>query len=58
MTEKTLSDGLREEEELLRRRLVHHAGPRGPLSMDDAIALSKRMAGETRPPDEPTNSGA
>jgi phage FluMu protein gp41 len=44
---KSLADAMREEQELLRRKVVHATRPRGPLTMQQAIALAKRMHGET-----------
>jgi hypothetical protein len=44
MTEKTLADRLREEEELLRARVVHHARPRRPMSLKEANDLCRRIA--------------
>lgn len=45
MTEKTLAESLKEEEEALRRRFVHHTRPKGPLSLEEAMELAKRMRG-------------
>lgn len=45
MTTETLADALREEEELLRRRFVHATRPKGPLTMEQAIELCRRMSG-------------
>lgn len=39
----TLAEALQQEAEALRRRFVHHTRPRHPLSMDEAISLSKAM---------------
>ena len=45
MTEKkTLAQELREEDEALQRRFIHHTRPKGPLSMEEAQALCERMA--------------
>jgi hypothetical protein len=49
MTEKTLADAIREEEERARRRFVHHTRPKGPLSLQEAIELCERVAGEPPP---------
>ena len=40
---KTLADELKAEAEALRRRFVHHTRPKGPLSLKEAIELSKHM---------------
>ena len=51
MTERTLAEYLKREEELLRRRVVHATRPKGPLTMDEAADLCRRMDGgdaETR----------
>ncbi|MDB5616036.1 hypothetical protein [Tardiphaga sp.] len=46
MTEpESLAQSLHEESEALRRRMVHATRPKGPLSMDQAIALHQRMEG-------------
>lgn len=42
----TLAEELKREEELVRRRFVHHTRPKEPMSLEEATALSKRMAGE------------
>lgn len=52
--ETTLADDLKREGDLLRRRFVHATRPKGPLTMDQARDLCRRMDGvnaETR--DEP-----
>lgn len=41
--EPTLADDLAAEGEALRRRMVHATRPKRPLSLNDAIALHKRM---------------
>jgi hypothetical protein len=43
---KTLAEAIAEEDEMLRRRFVHHTRPKGPLTLAQAIALSRRMAGD------------
>jgi hypothetical protein len=43
----TLADDLRAEGEELRRRFVHATRPKGPMSLDDAIALHRRMEGDS-----------
>lgn len=43
---ETLADALRREEEALHRRFVWHTRPKRPLSLDEAIALSKRAEGK------------
>ena len=40
----SLANALKAEEEALRRRFVHHTRPKGPLSFEQAIALSQAMA--------------
>lgn len=50
MTEKTLADAFREEEELARRRFVHHTRPKGPMSLDEAREICERMDGQKTPP--------
>lgn len=45
MTEKTLAESLKEEEEALRRRFIHHTRPRRPLSFEEAADLARRMDG-------------
>lgn len=45
--DKTLADYLKAEEELGRRRFVHHTRPKGPLSMAAAAALCARMDGRS-----------
>lgn len=42
---KTLAEELAAEEELARRRFVHHTRPKGPLSLDEARKLCERMDG-------------
>lgn len=44
MSEKTLSDELREENDRLQRRFIHHTRPRRPMTMDEALELAERMA--------------
>ena len=44
----SLAEDLHAEDEHLRRRMVHATRPKGPLSLDDAITLHKRMGGESR----------
>ncbi len=51
MTEKTLAESLKEEEEALRRRFVHHTRPKRPLSLEETMELAERMAGQ--PPQHP-----
>ena len=46
MTGKTLAESLKDEEEALRRRFVHHMRPKRPLSLEEALELAKRMAGQ------------
>jgi hypothetical protein len=41
----SLAASIREEEEQLRRRFIHHTRKKGPLSLEDAIDLAERMAG-------------
>lgn len=41
----TLAEELARANEVLRRRFVHHTGPKGPLTMDQARDLCERMAG-------------
>lgn len=40
---KTLAEELAEEEERLRRRMVHATRPRGPLTLEQARDLCERM---------------
>ena len=40
---KTLAEELREEGELLRRRVVHATRPKRPLTMDEARKLHEAM---------------
>ena len=40
---KTLADELAQENELLRRRLIHHTRPKRPLTMDEAQKLHEAM---------------
>jgi len=44
---RTLAEELKHEEELLRRRFVHHTRPKGPLSLKEAMELSERMQGKS-----------
>lgn len=46
MTERTLADDLKHEADLLRRRFVHHTRPKGPLTLEQARDLCKRMDGD------------
>lgn len=39
----TFAEDLRDEAELLRRRLVHHGRKRGPLTLGEAIDLCREM---------------
>lgn len=48
---KTLAEELKKENERLRRKHVHVTRPLGPLTMDEAAALHRRMEG-TQPPCE------
>lgn len=49
MADKTLADSLREEGEALRRRFVWHTRPnKGPLSLEEANNLCRRMFGEPK----------
>lgn len=48
--EKTFAQEMREEEERLRRRVVHATRPRHPMSLDEAMELSARMAGTSGNP--------
>lgn len=41
---KTLAEELADENDRLRRRVIHATRPKGPLSMDDAADLSRRMS--------------
>ena len=41
--ETTLADELKHEGELLRRRFVHATRPKGPLTLDQAADLCRRM---------------
>ena len=41
----TLADDIRQEEESLRRRFIHHTRPKGPLSLKEAIELAERVSG-------------
>ncbi len=41
----TFAEEMKREQDQLRRRFVHHTRPKGPLSLEEAIALSKRMEG-------------
>lgn len=43
----SFSDDIKKEEEMARRRFVHATRPRGPLSMEQAEALARRMEGST-----------
>lgn len=52
----TLADDLKAEAERLRRRHVAATRPRGPMSLDEAADLARRMAGEP-PPDDATTKG-
>lgn len=45
----TLADALRQEDEALRRRVVHATRPRGPLSLEQARDLCRRMEGAANP---------
>ena len=51
MSEKTLAESLKEEADALRRRFVHHTRPQRPLSLEEAMELEERMAGQ--PPQHP-----
>jgi hypothetical protein len=51
MTEKTLAQALREEDEQLHRRFVHATRRKGPLTLERAIEECRRM-----PPD-PAHDG-
>lgn len=48
-TETSLADDLRAEAELARRRFVHATRPKGPMSVEEAIALHLRMEGNSVP---------
>lgn len=39
----TFADDMRAEDERLRRRVVHHTRPRGPMSLQEAMALCQQM---------------
>lgn len=43
---RTFAEEMKRDADLLRRRFVHATRPKGPLSLDEAIALSKRMEGD------------
>lgn len=43
--QRTLAEELAAEEELARRRFVHHTRPNGPLSLDEARKLCERLEG-------------
>lgn len=43
--QRTLAEELALENELLRRRFVHATRKRGPLTVDEAAALCRRMDG-------------
>jgi hypothetical protein len=45
MTDKTLAESLKEEQDALRRRFIHHTRPKRPLSMEEAAELARRMDG-------------
>lgn len=45
MTDETLAEALRKENELLRRRFAHHTRPKGPLTLEQARELAERMSG-------------
>ena len=42
---ESLADALKADQELLRRRFVHHTRPKHPLSLREAMDLSRRMSG-------------
>jgi hypothetical protein len=48
----TFAEEIKRDDDLLRRRFVHATRPNGPLSLNEAIALHKRMEG-----DEPVQCG-
>lgn len=48
MTEKTLAQALKEEEEALRRRFIHHTRPKRPLTMEEAAALAASVSNGMR----------
>lgn len=43
--QKTFAELFKEEDELLRRRFVHHTRPKGSLTMEQARELCERMDG-------------
>ncbi len=45
---RTMAQAIKDEEELLRRRVVHATRPKGPLTMEEAAALARRMTGESK----------
>lgn len=47
---KTLAEALKEEDELLRRRIVHATRPKRPLSLEEAAELARRIEGDDPPP--------
>jgi hypothetical protein len=51
----TFAEEMKRDSDLLRRRFVHATRPQGPLSLDDAIALCKRM--EVEEPARETSHG-
>lgn len=42
----TLAEEMKRDDDLLRRRFVHATRPTGPLSLDEAGALCRRMEGD------------
>lgn len=53
---KTLTEELKDEEELMRRRFVHATRPKGPMSMEEAQALCERMEGKNVRKNDPNAS--
>lgn len=40
----TFAEDMKREADLLRRRFVHHTRPKGPMSMEEAMELCRRMS--------------
>lgn len=54
---KTLAEELAEEGERLRRRVVHATRPKRPMTMEEAIDLSRRMSGADGEPAQERKDG-
>lgn len=46
---KTIAEEIREEQQRFNRRFVHHCRPAAPMSLDEALKLSRLMAVEDEP---------